>query len=101
MTSSPAPTSSPDLPPAGPVPFLTTYGRVCRVVANVTALFVFVRELVQFQSEGERAGWHEAFRWFLVVVTAKSILAVVINCFAVALPIAGVIHYVRFLAQRR
>ena len=83
------------------MPFKTTFGQVSLVVADLTALIVFVRELAQFTSEGQRAGWHDAFLWFLVIVAAKVAFTVVINCFAVALPIAGAIHYFRYLARRR
>ena len=101
VTGAEASEPSPDASPPGPVPFETTFGKSCLVVGNLTALIVFVRELVQFTAEGERAGWHDAFLWFLVIVTVKIAVAVVINCFAVALPIAGVIHYFRYLARRR
>lgn len=100
MTGAEASTPAPDAPP-GRVPFKTTWRKVSVVVANLTAFFVFVRELGALAAEGERTGWGETFAWFLAAVTVKSVLAVIFNCFAVALPIAGVIHYVRYLSRPR
>lgn len=62
---------------------------------------ILVREGIRFLDDVPQRGLREALTRFAFAFTIKMVIAVVINCFAVALPIAGVIYYIRFLAEDR
>lgn len=96
----------PDNVPAEPapparMPFPALFGKTAAVVANLTAIVVFFRALPTLLKEAPRLGWREATIQFVLLLTLQSVVASVINTFAVALPVAGVIYYFRFVAQRR
>ena len=95
----PAPAAS--AVPAGRLPFQTIFRRTAAVVANLTALVVFVREFPPWLQALPSLGWREASVDLILRLTGQALVLSVINTFVVALPLAGAIYYFRFIAERR
>ena len=87
--------------PSGRLPFQTVFARTASVIANLTAIVVFIREFPPWLGALPRLGWREASIDLGLRLTAQAVVLSVINTFVVALPLAGAIYYFRFLAERR
>ena len=98
-----SPTSPGPTEPASPgrLPFRTLFARTATVIANLTAIVVFIREFPPWLRALPRMGWHEASIDLILRLTAQAVVLSVVNTFVVALPLAGAIYYFRFLAERR
>lgn len=92
-----APVPPPEARQSGRVPFETIFSKTSIVSGNLTAAVVFVREGVTYLREARRLGLGEAFNDFAVAFIINVVIAVVANCILLALPIAGVIYYMRYL----
>ena len=99
--STPPPAPAASAVPAGRLPFQTIFRRTAAVVANLTALVVFVREFPPWLKALPSLGWREASVDLILRLTGQAVVLSVINTFVVALPLAGAIYYFRFIAERR
>jgi len=86
---------------AEPIPFSVLFKKTSVVIGNLTAAIVFFRELVVYLDEGKRIGFRAAAPDFAVAFLLKATLLSLANCLVVALPLAGVIYYFRYLARER
>ena len=99
MSASAAPPAPPA--PPGRLPFPTLFARTATVIANLTAIVVFIREFPPWLKALPQLGWREASVDLILRLTGQAVVLSVINTFVVALPLAGAIYYFRFIAERR
>ena len=99
----PADTPPPAAPPAPPghLSFQVIFTRTATVIANLTSIVVFIREFPPWLQALPKLGWREGSVDLILRLTAQAVVLSVINTFVVALPLAGVIYYFRFVAERR
>jgi len=98
--SSESPGPPPGVEAAGPVPFKVIFHRTQVVIANLTVAALSLKEVGNFVKEAQRLGMGIDFALYFVTFTIKVSLATVLNCFVLALPIAGLIHYIGTLRYR-
>jgi len=100
MSADTPPLPAPPAPP-GRLPFQVIFTRTATVIANLTSIVVFIREFPPWVQALPKLGWREASVDLILRLTAQAVVLSVINTFVVALPLAGVIYYFRFVAERR
>ena len=88
-------------PPKGRLAFGTIYLKTAEVVGLLTAVVILLREAVTLLTDVPRVGLAAALWPFAVRLVVKVTVVSVINCFALALPIAGFVYYIHHLAEER
>lgn len=88
-------------PRKGRLPFREIFHRTSAVVGALTAAVILVRELLTLLAEAPSLGWRAALAQFAVRFAIKVTVVALVNCFALALPIAGFVYYIHHVAEER
>ena len=92
-------------PPGSPSPvrasFTSIFHRTSVVIGYLTVAVLLIKEAGGFLREATRLGFGEAVASFAVGFAIEAVILVVFNCVVVALPIAGLIYYARYLTEDR
>lgn len=80
--------------------FQTTFHKTQVIIGNLTVTALFLKELGKYLDEVRSLGLAAGSAHFATWFTIELVVALLINCFVLALPIAGLIHYFRRLAER-
>ena len=101
MTGSDVAAPPPGRTPSARVPFKTIFHKTAVVIGNLTVAVLLIKEAGGFLHEATRLGLGEAVASFAVGFTIEVMIVVLVNCLVVALPIAGLIYYARYLVEER
>jgi len=96
QASAPSPVS----PEPAHVSFQTTFHKTQVIIGNLTVTALFLKEIGKYVEEVRTLGLAAGSAHFATWFTIELVVALLINCFVLALPIAGLIHYFRRLAER-
>ncbi len=80
--------------------FGALWARIHAVVAGITALILLARNLPPFLGRASVEGYGAALPGFVVEYTITLVVLVLLNAISVSLPLAGIVHYVRFLRAK-
>lgn len=87
--------------PAAKPSFGELWARIHSYVAGLTALILLARNLPPFLVRARVEGYGAALPGFLVEYTITLVVLVLLNAITVSLPLAGIVHYVRFLNRKQ
>ena len=88
-------------PPPPRASFNSIYHKTAVVIGSLTVAVLLIKEAGGFLHQATRLGLGEAVAEFAVGFTIEVVIVVLVNSLVVALPIAGLIYYARYLVEDR